>query len=148
MCLFYGNIYMSFNNFNYSLLWIHSRSSCFQMFCKIRALKNSATFKEKHLCWSLFLIKAWGLQLYLKRNSDKGVFQWIWEILKDTFLRKQLWATASLDLSARFWSNSRKYFLACSFLILTLSHYPANIYLFKVNNRNTRKRCKICSKLQ
>ena len=25
--------------------------------------------------------------------------------------------------------------------------YPANIYLFKVNNRNTRKRCEICSKL-
>ena len=24
---------------------------------------------------------------------------------------------------------------------------PANTYLFKVNNRNTRKRCKICSKL-
>ena len=24
---------------------------------------------------------------------------------------------------------------------------PANIYLFKVNNRNTRKNCKICSKL-
>ena len=24
---------------------------------------------------------------------------------------------------------------------------PANIYLFKVNNRNTRKWCKICSKL-
>ena len=27
-------------------------------------------------------------------------------------------------------------------------HYcPANIYLFKVNNRNTRKRCEICTKL-
>ena len=25
--------------------------------------------------------------------------------------------------------------------------YPANIYLFKVNYRNTRKRCEICSKL-
>ena len=25
--------------------------------------------------------------------------------------------------------------------------YPANIYLFKVNNRNTRKRREICSKL-
>ena len=25
--------------------------------------------------------------------------------------------------------------------------FPAIIYLFKVNNRNTRKRCKICSKL-
>ena len=24
---------------------------------------------------------------------------------------------------------------------------PANIYLFKANNRNTRKRCEICSKL-
>ena len=24
---------------------------------------------------------------------------------------------------------------------------PANVYLFKFNNRNTRKRCKICSKL-
>ena len=24
---------------------------------------------------------------------------------------------------------------------------PANIYLFKINNRNTRKRCEICSKL-
>ena len=32
------------------------------------------------------------------------------------------------------------------FLLLT-SCYPANIYLFKVNNRNTRKRCEICSKL-
>ena len=27
------------------------------------------------------------------------------------------------------------------------SHYSANIYLFKVNNRNTRKRCEICLKL-
>ena len=25
--------------------------------------------------------------------------------------------------------------------------FPANVYLFKVNNRNTRKRCGICSKL-
>ena len=25
--------------------------------------------------------------------------------------------------------------------------HPANIYLFKINNRNTRKRCKTCSKL-
>ena len=24
---------------------------------------------------------------------------------------------------------------------------PANIYLFKVNNKNTRERCEICSKL-
>ena len=28
-----------------------------------------------------------------------------------------------------------------------MSYYPANIYLFKVNNRNTRKRSEISSKL-
>ena len=27
------------------------------------------------------------------------------------------------------------------------THNPANIWLFKVNNRNTRKRCEVCSKL-
>ena len=27
-----------------------------------------------------------------------------------------------------------------------LAYYPGSIYLFKVNNRNTRKRCEICSK--
>ena len=26
-------------------------------------------------------------------------------------------------------------------------YYPANIYLFKVNNRNTRTRCEICPNL-
>ena len=32
--------------------------------------------------------------------------------------------------------------------ILVLSYkYPANIYLFTVNNRNTRKSCEICLKL-
>ena len=32
-------------------------------------------------------------------------------------------------------------------LQIILRNYPANIYLFKVNNRNNRKRCEICSKL-
>ena len=31
-------------------------------------------------------------------------------------------------------------------LIFEVNH-PAGIYLFKVNNRNTRARCEICSKL-
>ena len=26
--------------------------------------------------------------------------------------------------------------------------FPANIYLFKFNNRNTRRRCEVCSKLK
>ena len=32
-------------------------------------------------------------------------------------------------------------------LLGTETYYPANIYLIKVNNTNTRKRCEICSKL-
>ena len=31
--------------------------------------------------------------------------------------------------------------------ILGLTNHPANIHLFKVHNRNTKKRCEICSKL-
>ena len=33
------------------------------------------------------------------------------------------------------------------FLMFSGTESPANIYLFKVNNENTRKRYKICSKL-
>ena len=32
-------------------------------------------------------------------------------------------------------------------LIFLLHNYPAGHYMLKVNNRNTRARCKICSKL-
>ena len=32
-------------------------------------------------------------------------------------------------------------------LNLKSSSYPASIYMFKVNNRNTGARCEICSKL-
>ena len=35
----------------------------------------------------------------------------------------------------------------CQFCLMMVSNSPANIYLFKVNNRNTRKSCEICSKL-
>ena len=35
----------------------------------------------------------------------------------------------------------------CNWIILLSAYFPANIYLLKVNNRDTRKRCEICSKL-
>ena len=44
-----------------------------------------------------------------------------------------------------FWGS-----VTCSFLFSKFfvpGPDPANIYLFKVNNRNTRKRCEICLKL-
>ena len=42
----------------FNLVWIGiSWSSRSQMFFKIGVLKNCAIFTEKHLCWTLFLIK-------------------------------------------------------------------------------------------
>ena len=37
--------------------------------------------------------------------------------------------------------------LFISLIELKDNHYPVGIYLLKVNNGNTRKRCEICSKL-
>ena len=46
-----------------------------------------------------------------------------------------------LTLSSWFptWGSNAKY--------LQKHSHPANIYLFKVNNKNTKKQCDICSKL-
>ena len=35
----------------------------------------------------------------------------------------------------------------CKIVLFFNSSWPAGIYLLKVNNRNTRTRCEICSKL-
>ena len=45
-------------------------SSCPEVFCKKSVLGNPSIFTEKHMCWSVFLIKlqAWGLQLYQKET--------------------------------------------------------------------------------
>ena len=46
------------------------RSSCLEVFCKKRVLKNFPKFMGKYLRWSLFLIK----KLRYKRDSNTGVF--------------------------------------------------------------------------
>ena len=49
--------------------------------------------------------------------------------------------TSLMKLFAKTVNNTVHYFHEKS------TPYPTNIYLFKVNNRNIRKRCEICSKL-
>ena len=49
------------------------RSSHRKCSIKKAALKDFAIFKGKHLCWSLFLIKAFRPAILLKRNSNTGV---------------------------------------------------------------------------
>ena len=46
-------------------------------------------------------------------------------------------------LKARFAKCMQKYISS----YFCLKPYPAGSYMFKVNNRNTRTRCEICSKL-
>ena len=47
-----------------------------KVFCKNGVLKNLANFTEKHLCWSLFLIKLRASVSLLKRGSNTSVFLW------------------------------------------------------------------------
>ena len=55
------------------------------------------------------------------------------------------------NISYEFISFVTKFFRKRPMRLLEMvfldSTFPANIELFKVNNRNTRKMCKICSKL-
>ena len=91
--------------FQYLLLkTLLCRSSCLQMFFKIRVLKNFANFTGKHLCWSLFLKKFLTLFLTLLKTlqyrcfpvkfakkfkntffyfSSSGCF-WLWDVISFT----------------------------------------------------------------
>ena len=82
--------------------------------------------------------------------------------LQEKFLKKNIWNFCQNILQKREGETLPK----CFFIFKQLEKYqneyypyninlirfcrrtfPANIYLLKVNNRNTRKRCEICSKL-
>ena len=54
------------------------RSSCQEVFYKNGVLENFATLTGKHLRRVSFLkkLQAWGLQLYLRRDPNTGVFVW------------------------------------------------------------------------
>ena len=73
-----------------------------------------------------------GLQLYLKRDSSTGVFLWI---LGNFLYREHIWRLLLNMLLASFEYLTSK------------TTTPANIYLFKVSNRNIRKRFEMCLKL-
>ena len=68
-----------------------------------------------------------------------SLFSWkCCDIFQDSPFKGHLLATATVDYSENF---SLKVLVLQSFSINL-----ANVYLFKVNKRNTRKRCEICSK--
>ena len=64
------------------------------MLCKKGALKSLTKFTGKYLSWNLIFNKVAGLrlQLYLKRDSKTGVFQWIFaKFLRTPFFTENLW---------------------------------------------------------
>ena len=60
------------------------------MFCKIGVYKNFAIFTEKHMCWSLLLIKLqdWMPAFSLRRDSNTGASYEYCEIFKSNTLPK------------------------------------------------------------
>ena len=75
----------------YRRLLISTRSS-HRSFSKKAVLKNLAMFLEKHLCWSLFLIKLpdWMLATLLKRDSNSVAFLICFETKRYDYDRKYL----------------------------------------------------------
>ena len=61
-CNYHCDRWLSQENFFFNIVF---RSSSTQIFFKTGVVRNFAIFTEKHLCWSLLLIK----RLYPKRDS-------------------------------------------------------------------------------
>ena len=85
-----------------------------------------------------------------RKPPKSGLF--LWKLLNVlfplvflfNFVPNSLISTAILDPK----SNGNITLFAFGRRAFILSPIPANIYLFKVNNRNPRKRCEICSQLK
>ena len=111
--------------------------------------KRSTNVERCLLFSTRILLTAWGVSLgknkhlyhcYLRKGnlaSYSGIFSWTWtkSITSIYFCKKLLLV----------WHLSTGVFIADLEYIKHIN--PASILFFKVNSRNTRKRCEICSKL-
>ena len=63
------------------MLWVYDKNNSKKQSFRGKkgVFRNFTKLTGKHQCQNLFLIKmqAWGLRLYLKRDSGTGVFLWI-----------------------------------------------------------------------
>ena len=85
------------------------------------------------------------LKRKLKENKEELVFlpHFLHDFFKKNTKFLYLVAFTSWDIGRYVYSN----YLLTRLGRQKLSNYPANIYLFKGKNTNTKKRCEICSKL-
>ena len=85
----------------------------------------------------------WSSRVFIQLNHS-NISSWCKEYLRPLFRNV---AVGFLWFHEIFQENSFIQHLQLTASLFRLKLYPVNIYLFKVNSRNTRKRCEICSKL-
>ena len=83
-------------HFRISVRSSHQRHSIKKMFLEI-----SQNSQEITCARASFLKEAWGLQLYLKRDSGTGVFQWILRNFEHLFYRTPLVAVSEVPLECQ-----------------------------------------------
>ena len=74
----------------------------------------------------------------------KGFIKKGYKIILQLFKTQRIFTHYYPSNHKKLWQNSNFGFQVYP---EPLKSYPTNIYLFKVNNRNTKKSCEICSKL-
>ena len=97
------------------------------------------------LIWSIYLI------LYYYSLNLFNYFLYICYLLVLCFRHRQ----SEIFLSLKFFTqenwpcliSSQCFFHIETTYLICMTNYPANVYLFKANSRNTIKRCDTCSKL-
>ena len=116
------------------------------VFCAIAVLNSFAKFTRKHLCLS-FSLNKFTRRPKTKRLRTKFFSCDFWEKFQSSFF---------LEVWSDITSETVKYFEMFSsinlmktdiYQIFFGSHWQSNIYWFKVNNRKSRERCEMCSKL-
>ena len=79
-------------------------------------------------------------QIWTKRTQNSVIYNFFW---KFCYLLKTMQTEVSFDP----WLSIANPMPWKIFVLEFSSWYPVGIYMFKVNNRNTRTKCEICSKL-
>ena len=111
------------------------------MFCKNVCLNFFPIFRGKHMCRNLFFIRlqAYSLQLYWKRDSDKGLFRWILRNSQKHLLCIDSITNRFLINNTRFWLV-KYYVTEIWYFIKKKNENNKNInILLKNNNNNNNK---------
>ena len=144
---------------NFSILHINIRSirknfDAFESFlsssaCRFKALRITETWCDKSSCKS----SLFNIPNYKSVQQYRSIKKKVVDVVYSYTISKIL---CCVRISIRIIIKKSKYFIdysqasrwrgksRCYFFY---EAFPAGIYLFKVNNRNTRTRCQICSKL-